>query len=173
MRRSALILAVLLASCSGRAPVHSDFDPTIDFPAYRSFRLVRPAVMMPPDAARADQRVLDTIFDTIEQDLLARGLSEPGAGAQLNVSVTVHVGEQTGADRGGYRFDVSGDRVDDPVYQFRQGTLVIDFFDAFTDQLVWRGWAQDAVSRTDDFDLAYLARVVEAILAQYPPSAER
>ena len=88
------------------------------------------------------------------------------------MNVTVQVGEQTGVDQWGYSWSSEGERVGGPTYEFREGTLVIDFFDASTGQLVWRGWAQEAISRTADYDLAYLEAVVHAILDRYPPAAE-
>jgi len=32
------------------------------------------------------------------------------------------------------------------VYQYREGTLIIDIMDVASNQLVWRGWATDVIS---------------------------
>lgn len=172
MRLVAIFLVVLLAACAGDAPVHSDFNPTVDFSRFGSFSLVRPAIVIPPEASGPDRKAIETIFATIADDLRARAMEEVDEGADLSVNVTVQVGEQTGIDQWGYSWSPQGERVDGPTYEFREGTLVIDFFDTSNGQLVWRGWAQEAIARTADYDLSYLQAIVHAILDRYPPAVE-
>ena len=123
-------------------------------------------------SVRLSADIHEAIFRTLRDDLRARPMAELGTGASLSVVVTVHVADGTGVDSWSPRWDATGDRVDGGTYQFREGTLVIDFNDAATGQLVWRGWAQGAIDRTDGYDPALLARVVTEILAQWPPAPE-
>ena len=56
---------------------------------------------------------------------------------------------------------------DTVVREYDQGTLVIDFFDASNNSLIWRGWGTGRIS--DDPDLARMREALAKILAQYPP----
>jgi hypothetical protein len=63
-----------------------------------------------------------------------------------------------------------------PVYErpsgHLPGTVVIDVFDCRTDELVWRGWAEGALTDLRDRDetQAYLDEVVAKVLAEFPPA---
>ena len=48
MKRASLFLVLLLVACSGDAPVNSDYNPSIDFSAYRSFSFGTPLIQAEP-----------------------------------------------------------------------------------------------------------------------------
>jgi hypothetical protein len=55
------------------------------------------------------------------------------------------------------------------VYQYREGTLIVDLMDKKANTLVWRGWATDVItqSATKDPQTA-IAKAVQAIYKKYP-----
>ena len=65
---------------------------------------------------------------------------------------------------GGYYGGVSGST----SYDYEQGTLMIDFIDARTGRLAWRGWAVGA-NRQGYYDEAQVDASVDEILARFPP----
>ena len=171
MKRASLLLVLLLVACSGDAPVQSDYNPTIDFSAYRSFSFDKPSVQARKGSVAHDPRVMETIRETIVNDLGARPMLWRETGGDLSVSISLAASEETAVDQYGVNWDQDGGfSPGGQVFQYKAGTLVIDFFDAASGQLAWRGWAHSAVTRTDDPDLDYLAQVVVAMLAQYPPA---
>ena len=57
------------------------------------------------------------------------------------------------------------------VRQYDQGTLVIDFIDAATEQLVWRGTGSDRLYNqlTPEETTSKVNNLVKKIMEQYPP----
>jgi hypothetical protein len=62
-----------------------------------------------------------------------------------------------------------GGQVD--VYQYNEGTLIVDIVDAKTNQLVWRGTATKTIdeSASPEQREANLKEVVSRIFEKYPP----
>jgi hypothetical protein len=94
-------------------------------------------------------------------------------GADLSIAISIAVGEEAGVAGAGYAWDSSGGRAVETPYFFKEGTLVIDFFDASSDQLVWRAWIHSAVNRTGDPDLEALEKMVLKMLQEYPPDPSK
>ena len=57
------------------------------------------------------------------------------------------------------------------VYEYEQGTLIIDIINNKTHELMWRGTAEDEVSdlKTPEEKKARIAEVVKNILQKFPP----
>jgi hypothetical protein len=57
------------------------------------------------------------------------------------------------------------------VYNYEEGTLIIDFIDVATTQLVWRGAGKVALSNSGSSgaDDELVKKVVGKILSKYPP----
>jgi hypothetical protein len=174
MKLSAVLCPVciaLLIGCDGGSGIHTDYDPRADFGAFRSFAFENPVVTGDAAGAAPVPRVLSTIEDAVRRELSARGLQEDGPDPGLQVSISIGVSKSTGTERYGYSWDVDegGTEGSGEQYQFNEGSLLLDFFDTNTGQLVWRGWAEGSVDRTGEPDLEALDRVVTRILASYPP----
>ena len=56
------------------------------------------------------------------------------------------------------------------VRQYREGTLVIDIFDAHSHARVWHGWAKKELSRSDvEHSRDLIRNAVHSILKRFPP----
>ena len=167
-----ILLALLLGACAADAPVETEFNPAVDFARYHSFSFAKPSVQARKDSVGHDPRVLEAILETIRTDLVARSMESRPDGADLSIAISIAVGEESGATGGGYQWDSSGSRPAQESYRFKEGTLVIDFFDTGSEQLVWRAWTRTAVTRTGDPDLEMLEKLVLSMLKRYPPDPE-
>lgn len=173
MKCASLFIALLLVACSGDAPVQSDYNPTIDFAAYRSFSFDEPVIQASEGSVARDPRVMETIRETIREDLQSRPMTYLESGGDLSIAISLAAGEETAVDQWGMSWDGDGGVGSaGETFEFKAGTLVIDFFDSGTSQLAWRSWVHSAVTRTNDPDLDFLAQLVAAMLAEYPPSPE-
>jgi hypothetical protein len=173
MKRAFLVTVLLLVACSGNAPVQSDYNPSIDFSAYDSFSFDQPVIQASEGSVAHDPRVLETIRRTIEDDLRARPMTHTESGGDISIAISLAAGEETAVDQWGMAWDRDGGfHSGGDTFEFKAGTLVIDFFDAESGQLAWRSWVHSAVTRTDDPDLDFLAQLVSAMLADYPPASE-
>jgi hypothetical protein len=55
------------------------------------------------------------------------------------------------------------------VENYKEGTLVVDMFDANTKKLLWRGNATDTLSDKSDKNIKKLDKSVEKMFKDFPP----
>ncbi len=159
-----LLLAALLTSCSS-VVVKSDFDPEANFAEYKTFDFLPHPVK--PRANPFNQKRIEA---AIEQTLIARGFQKLESGSpDLLVAYHANVKDKIDVDTYGYRYGRYGRRVGTytTVREYQQGTLVIDFVDANSKELVWRGWAKGEVN--DSVSKEKIDDTVAKILNKYPP----
>ncbi|HEU4951803.1 MAG TPA: DUF4136 domain-containing protein [Holophagaceae bacterium] len=185
MSRVRTLLVFPLALLSACAPynVRYDYDVTQDFSAYRTFDLYAPgrhgrAQGQGDEASLMDKRVRAAVA----AELQSRGFSrEETADPDFLVAcypiyrtrhyrTTTHVGFGGGWYRPwGYRVGTSFSQ----VHSYREGTLVIEIVDRRTNQLVWSGSAEGALTDQEDpvEANAQVARAVKDVLEKFPPRA--
>lgn len=68
-----------------------------------------------------------------------------------------------------YHYGYGGHRVD--IYQYTEGTLILDLVDAQTEQLVWRGYATDTLEQNPSPEKveSRLDEAFHRMLSNYPP----
>jgi hypothetical protein len=71
----------------------------------------------------------------------------------------------------GYNYSQYWIRNQMDVYQYREGTLIIDLMDANNNNLIWRGWGT-AILDNGDIDLTEekINHAVYKILKEFPPN---
>ena len=173
----------LLTACAGFS-VHYDYDRGASFAAYHTF-----------DWARADpkgkgQAPADTIMDRrvrrlLEQELAAKGLRlEPGGNPDLKVACypvyrnrVVHTTTAFGPAWGwgygwgprpwGYAPMVAYGE----TQTYREGSIVVEMVDGRSNQLVWQGSAEGALTGLQDPRDAeeQVALAVRKLLEKFPP----
>jgi hypothetical protein len=177
---------VWMAGCAS-FDVRSDWDSTVDFSGFQRFHWVEPPRHEDADPFADNdllrKRVRLAVFRTLEE----RGYRPVGSAEEADFLVTWDVTLEerlrvSGGHLGGY---YSG-----PRYPFRSGysgyagaggrstvrsdqdsTLLIDFLEARTNQLIWRGWANEVVGTRDRVrDLEEVEQGVRQILDAFPPS---
>ncbi len=182
---SALVIPALLLAFFGCSTlsVRTDYDRKVDFSRYRVFNWVGARDRPDPPPEWLDQLVRQEI----EQRLLAKGYQdangkEPDFLVAYDVALEERTVQQpvfsrTGPVSGPASIivgspvlipPVSGDRMTLCPYTIREGTLLIDFFDAKSNQLVWRGCAVDVVSDRSDAERK-IPRAVKQVLNTFPP----
>lgn len=184
------LIFMLLALASGctSLPVRTDYDPEAGFSAFRTY-----AWLERPPAADADPRVDDNpllhqrIHTAIDAGLQTAGYvtADPGA-ADFLVSYYIVIDKMTsvtyinnywgyGSGRGNrYHHARPGFYpVFSPpvVYEYEQGTLIVDIIQPEGRKLVWRGSASSELdySATPEARQEKLNKTVTAILAEFPP----
>jgi len=173
-------IGLALPGCSG-FKVSSDFDPEVDFSKYGSYAwLPRPDPTKDPEASRRDGLLIQRIERAVDASLTTKGMRrvEPEAGPSLLVTEHISVEQKLRVNTTNYGYGYGrwgyygGGYTDTYVDQYEEGTLILDFIDAQTKQLVWRGSVQSRL-RDESTPEARDARVraaVNAILDRYPPS---
>lgn len=171
MRRGLLALGAvaLVAGCS-TVEVNYDYDKEADFSKYKSYAWMPP----PPQGRPSSDLVSERIERAVTNELGAKGFREDANAPDL--LVLYHVGTKDkiqvtdwGYSYGSYYWGMGGRSVD--VYEYEEGTLIVDLVDAGTKQLAWRGWGTTTIDRTKPPDqiTAMVNDVVAAIMKKYPP----
>ena len=173
-----LTATVLLAGCSSLS-VNYDYDTTADFTQYKNYAWMARPSTLPANAAQAQQQsdLLDRrIRSAIDAEMGGRGLAQdPGS---PDVLVLYHLGTQDkiqvtdwGYNYSPYYWGYGGRQVD--VYQYQEGTLIIDVVDAATKNLVWRGTGTKVIEstpRTPEEMQARIDNIVNKIMESFPPN---
>lgn len=175
---------LLFAGCS-TVRVSQDYRTGIDFSDYRSFEWKAMTTGQEPDDIRLDNPLLHERFhQTIDRVLALRGYPRKHS-ADFLVSYiysietrlesepyTSHVGIGFGRR---YRYGEIGfgDFVD--INQYYLGILAINFYDAVSETLIWRGIGSERIDMhsTPEETTAFVDKLVTAVLSQFPPRSQR
>ncbi|MEM7410540.1 MAG: DUF4136 domain-containing protein [Myxococcota bacterium] len=186
VRLVGVLLAGLALTACATLRVESDFDPEVDFVAYETFTWLDPPLVETPREAGApevdpfthntlvDQRVRSGVEAALEQRGYRKAEDSDFALRYdlVNREVTRTSPGFVSPGAFGRRGFYAGSTVYPPLVRtYDEGTLIVDVIDAQTRRIIWRGWA---ATRTRDghLDAARLQRVIDGILAEFPPARE-
>ncbi len=194
LRRIALLgLALLLSACETMQVTH-DYNPAVDFAAFKTWAFKDPALQYRPNSPMlksdlTEQRILQAVSSELDQ----RGLRPVAAGSKPDLLVQTYLivanrqeqvvtnygyqGPWGGPWSGGYWGGPWEGYWGAPMYNetrnivYQVGTLQIDLMDAKSGKLVWRGSAEKIVdnSPTPAERSAVIREAVTKILSTYPP----
>jgi hypothetical protein len=121
-----------------------------------------------------DQRIRRAVDDQLKLKGLKQDASDPDllivyhTGLEDKVNVT-----DWGYTYGSYYWGWGGRSID--VYQYQEGTLIVDLINARTDMLAWRGWATKTLADNPSPEQVEhtINTVIERIFSSYPPQKSR
>jgi hypothetical protein len=174
-----LVAAALVATGCSSISVRQDYDTQADFVAYKTYAWIQQPTTAVGNARAAQQMntLLDKrIKDAVNAQLAAKGMTlvteNPDALVMYYTGIDNKIEVQDYGytyPRYGYGGWYGGGQVD--VYEYNEGTLIVDLIDAKSDQLVWRGTATKVIDETASAQEreANLNEVISKLFAQYPP----
>jgi hypothetical protein len=146
----------------------------VDLHNYKTFAFKEP----PPDDAKqaAFDRSLagQTIRAQVATNLQNKGMVEAAPGQQADVMIAYHSNlrrEWQYTDWGygpGWGWGGIGYYGAPTMTSYLEGTIIIDFLDPRTHQVVWRGTASGTVNNPDNPDANRVAKAVDKVLKKYP-----
>jgi len=174
-----LALALGLVGCQS-VRVRSDWDPVVSFSGLQHYYWFEPPVR---EAANpfADNTLLRNRVRTSMQEALARrGFRAQESRAEADFLVTYHVVLAEHVDVETFALSSNNFRHRHHAFAtvhslsrgdaFQESTLIIDFLDPKSDDLVWRGWASGILATRDrNRGADVLNRGIQAILDVFPP----
>jgi hypothetical protein len=156
---------VLGAHMASAQKITMEFDQYADFAKYKTFA-IRDGKLNSKNPALNSDLVKKQIENDIERWLTEKGMLEVPSGADLNVRYTFGSANKSQVEAYPAGWRGWGTRYVRVPYS--EGTLVIDFRDPSTKQLVWRGIASE-----DKGDPAKLEGKIDSMvkksLEKYPP----
>ena len=133
-----------LTGCSSSVSVNHDYDTEADFTQYKTYTWAPVATSPTGDAAAgtANSLLNRRIRNAIEHQLADKGMQPDSDNPDLLVVYHVGVKDKVQVTDWGYSYSSHywgmGTR-DIDVYQYQEGTLIIDLVDTRSKTLVWRG----------------------------------
>jgi hypothetical protein len=174
----AMLGVALLAGCSSY-DIKYDYDMDSNFNAFRTYKWI-PRVMSDASGSAKTAMQNNTLLDQRIRSAVDTQMSDKGftlAADSADVLVVYHVGlaNKVEVTDWGYTYAGSywgggmGRNVD--VYQYTEGTLIVDIVNAASRQLAWRGSATGVVEpgNSPEQQQARINDVVSRIFANYPP----
>lgn len=167
-------LATLAATgCATTMSAGSHVRPGVQMARYQTYDW-GPADALPTGDPRLDRDGFfqDHLEGAVEKRLSTKGLMR--ATAKPDLLLHYHASIDTRVDIGPTERKYSTCRVSDCrswVVEYEAGTLVLDVVDARTNQLIWRGWAQDGVAPMLDKREVMAQKIDEAVtrmMAAFP-----
>ena len=172
-----VLLGVVACGCSS-IQVSYDYDADANFESYRTFEWAQasgaggdegPTV---PVNSLIDRR----IRRAIEEQLAARGLQRSDEGPDVQVAYYIAVEDKINVTDWGYSYGDAywgwgGREID--VYQYKEGTLVVDLAETERGLLVWRGAAKGTIDENTSQEKMdrNIQQTMSRIFENYPPEA--
>lgn len=156
---AAFILA-LVAACSS-LEVSQDFDESYNFSNLKTFNWSTAPATGAPKGTRSPM-LLNPLTEqkirrAVERQLTAKGFQKQATNPDFMIDY--YLGVQSKSVRGRRS-----------SWNYDEGSLVLDFIDPKTKDLIWRGRAADWVEETDVPDEASINNIINQMLAKFPPS---
>jgi hypothetical protein len=147
---AAIIFAVAVLGCATTMTVSSHVRSGLDIAPYRTYDW-GPADAIPAGDARLDEDPVfqDQLQGAVEKQLAIQGITLVDDSGSPDLLIHYHANIDRRIDVNltereyGYCQDTD---CESWVIEYEAGTLVLDVIDARTNQLLWRGWAQDSVA---------------------------
>jgi len=171
------LAALLIAGCGSGISVTHDHDSSADFTALKSFAWLQ----MPANAVGSTKAAIERnglldkrIKTAVNSQLQAQGYEMDEANPDFVLMYHTGVDDKIDVTDWGYGYGYAspywgGRNVS--VYQYKQGTLILDIIRSSDKQLIWRGQAQATLNENNSPEEreARLGEAVAKILAEFPP----
>jgi hypothetical protein len=182
-----IALAAMVAGCSS-LEISYDFDPKADFAGLKTYGWIKEPPKPTGDPRIDGNTILETrIHDAVDSGLVARGFRKVSADPDFLVAYHVSLDRRQSVQTlnsyygygggWGYGYGASyrpgywAGAPETYVYEYEEGTLILDIVDPKNKELIWRGSAQDEVhfKSTPEKDQAQLNEAVRKMLEKFPP----
>lgn len=137
-------VALITTACGIAMMAGADFEPDLDFGRYSTFGWDEAGLGRTGDVRLENNPFFeDRLHGAIQRELSTRGIrhdeSSPALLVHYHLSVQDHIEVYEADPESGYPASEYGAGTE--VLQYEQGTFVVHFTDAETDEDLWIGWA--------------------------------
>lgn len=170
--KKALAIVVLAAAGCSSVSVSTDYDRDVDFARMRTFAWMPPAPSE-PDPFGSNTIVKKRVTSAIESELASKSISRTDGSPDFLVAVHGFVRDRLDVTSWPYGWGRRGmwgsQRVE--VSQYSEGTLVLDFVNPASKELLWRGAATSALDSSSGSP-QHVDEAIHKLLDGFPPPAK-
>jgi hypothetical protein len=165
-----LIVSFLtLAACS-TIRVANDYDPGYDYSKLKSFNWIPN-----PNAKQRSELVAKHFKNAMERQLSTKGIVLDEENPDFRIAYHGNVERRVQVTNWGYRYPGwygGGGGLD--VYQYKEGTIVIDFIDAKSNEMIYRSSLSAEVDMYQDSQkrMERIEEAVTKIMEDFPPKTK-
>jgi hypothetical protein len=179
MRTNRLFLWILITtvvwSCSDRIHVKTDYDRDVNLKLYKTYGWLPVKDIESKNNPLLYNELTDKrIKKAAEVQFQAKGIQYSAENPDLRVHYHIIVDNRSAVrpTTYGYFYSPYWMRNQYDVYQYREGTLIIDLMDAKNNNLIWRGWGTEVLDGSNiDLTEADINEAVYKILNEFPPKS--
>jgi hypothetical protein len=169
------IALIILFGCSPYT-INYDYNTELDFGGYRTFNFIPD----PKDKQRSNEGVRSRIRVAITRELQKKEMLFVPENPQILIAILTNVDRKRELIEWGYTFGPEYKYWRGPSYwgtestdvkEYDEGNLIVDFVDAITHELFWRGGVEGVLPKNpapDEVEVI-IKEVVAEILKYYPP----
>jgi len=178
-----LALGLLAAGGCAGPNVLTDFDPSAEFSAFRTFAFAG-LTDLDKGGVLDNSLMRKRIEEIVGQQLITKGLRQVGVEDRPDLLVHFWVGvkdkqrvESTGVTGGGYgggygwRTGYYGGGV--TAYEYQEGTLIVDLAESSKKELVWRATIVGILGANPEENLEVANKGVAKAFEAYPPAKKK
>ena len=164
-----LFLMIFIIGCSTIYGVQFDYDRQVDFKSLKTYDW-----MTVPETANIDILNVERVKKAVNAELQAKGLMMTSNNPDFLIAEHLGKKDKVQVTNWGYNYDQYGrdlgpQGVD--TYQYEEGSLILDFVDAKSKKMIWRGVAKAEINNTDTPEKTekLINEAVQEILKNFPP----
>ena len=171
-----LALGLLAAGGCVGPKVQTDFDPSAEFSAYRTFAFTG-LTDRDQNGVLDNSLVRKRIEVMVGQQLTAKGLRQVGLEDHSDLLVHFWIGVkdkqrvESAGGRYGWRAGYYGGNV--TTYEYQEGTLIVDLVESSKKDLVWRAMIVETLRETPEKNAEMTNKGVATAFEHYPPAKKK
>jgi hypothetical protein len=155
--------------CSAVYDVQYDYDTMVDFGGFKTYNWMK--IPEKPDINNLD---VERIKKAVNGILPVKGLRKTIEDPDFLIAVHLAQKDKLRVTNWGYSYGPHAGYWGHggvSIYQYEEGSLILDFVDAASEKLIWRGAAKADINavRTPDKREKLLNEAVQKILENFPP----
>ncbi len=179
-------LAVLMLTSCATVTVTTDYDKTANFSQYKTFSFYQ----LTDKSGSVSDLNKNRIIKAIKADMLRKGFTESKANPDLLINITTILEDKKSVvaqtdyyGYGGYyrpyRWGGAYAGFAPPamttfnVYEYKDGSLIIDIIDAAKKQLVWQGTGNKEIDKPSSDPDTTINEAVTKIMEGFPPGVKK
>jgi hypothetical protein len=172
-----LLLIGFLVSCSTIYDVQYDYDKRVDFKNFNTFDW-----MSVPEKADIDSLNVERVKRAVNTQLKAKGFMMTSNNPDFLIAEHLGKKDKVQVTNWGYGYGPYGGYWGGywgpggiSAYEYEEGSLILDFIDAKSKKMIWRGAAKAEVNQANTPEKAekLINEAVQEILKNFPPEPSK